>query len=99
MTHTLISLLSIVLGIIGANAMGFFFKKYSFGLTGNTIAGVFGSILLLKILGRLGLNPDFILQAGTIDYLQLAGNFFVSALGGALALVVLFKLKNAITKI
>ena len=51
MTETLISLLSILLGIVGANSTGFVFKKYSFGVVGNTIAGVFGSILLIKSFG------------------------------------------------
>ena len=98
MTHTLISLLSILMGIIGANGAGYFFKKYSFGLTGNTIAGVFGSILLIKTFGRFGLDPKFILQTGTVDYLLLISNFFVSVLGGAIALLVIFKLKNILNR-
>jgi uncharacterized membrane protein YeaQ/YmgE (transglycosylase-associated protein family) len=98
MTHTLISLLSIVLGIIGANAAGYLFKKYSFGLTGNTIAGVFGSILLIKIFGRFGLSPEFILQTGTVDYLLLTSNFFVALCGGAIAVLLVAKVKNSIDK-
>ena len=38
MTATLISLLSILTGIIGANILAITFKKYSFGIVGNTIA-------------------------------------------------------------
>lgn len=98
MTHTLISLLSILIGIIGANAAGYFFKKYSFGLTGNTISGVFGSIFLIKIFGRLGLDSKLILQSGTIDYFLLASNFFVALLGGAIALLFIFKLKNILNR-
>lgn len=98
MTQTLISLLSIVIGIIGANAAGFFFKKCSLGLTGNTIAGVFGSILLIKIFGRFGLHPEFTLQSGTVDTFLLTINFFVALLGGALALLVIFKLKNIMSR-
>ncbi|MDB4292162.1 hypothetical protein N9954_02055 [Maribacter sp.] len=98
MTHTLISLLSILVGIIGANAAGFFFKKYAAGLTGNTIAGVFGSILFIKTFGNLGLNPQFILQSGAIDYTLLAGNFFISLVGGVIALIFIVKLKGIMGK-
>ena len=52
MTATLISLISIVIGIIGANLLGLFYKKYSFGLAGNTIAGVFGCIISIKFFGQ-----------------------------------------------
>lgn len=48
MTDTLISLISILFGIIGANSTEYIFKKYSFGITGNTIASVFGSVFLIK---------------------------------------------------
>lgn len=98
MTHTLISLLSIIMGIIGANTAGFFFKKYSFGLTGNTISGVFGSVFLIKTFGRFGLNPELILQSGTINYFLLTANFLVSFVGGAIALLFLFKFKSYINR-
>lgn len=98
MTTTLISLISILVGIIGANGTGFFFKKYSFGLTGNTICGVFGSVFLIKSFGRLGLDPKLIMQSGTVNYFLLTSNFLVSSLGGAIALIVIFKFKNIINR-
>ncbi len=98
MTETLISLLSILLGIIGANSTGFFFKKYSFGIVGNTIAGVFGSILLIKSFGRLGFNPQSIVQNGTFNVLLFSVNCIVSFLGGAFGLIAIQLIKSRLNK-
>lgn len=87
MTGTLISLLSILIGIIAANSIAFKFKAYSFGIIGNTIIGVFGSILFIKIFGRLGFNPWFIMNDGDFNGFLLIINLAVSAFGGALGLV------------
>lgn len=87
MTETLISLLSILFGIIGANSTVFIFKKYSFGIIGNTIAGVFGSVFLIKSFGRFGFNPQSVMQDGTVNSLLFSINCFVSFLGGVLGLV------------
>ncbi len=95
MTDTLISLISIMIGIIGANLTGFFVKKYSFGFTGNTIAGVFGSILCIKSFGRLGFDPISIMQSGSTNLLLFFLNCIVSFAGGALAIVFLKKVKEA----
>ena len=87
MTGTLISLISILIGIIAANSIAFKFKKYSFGSIGNTIAGVFGSILVIKSFGRLGFDPWSIMNDGDFNSLRLAINLFASAIGGILGLV------------
>ena len=87
MTGTLISLLSILIGIIAANSTGFVLKKYSFGVIGNTIAGVFGSIFFIKIFGRLGFNPWMIMNDGDFDGFRLIINLIISAIGGGLGLV------------
>ena len=96
MTDTLISLISIMIGIIGANLTGLIFKKYSFELVGNTIAGVFGSILLIKSFGRLGFDPRSIMQSGSTDLSLFFLNCLVSFGGGALAIIFLKQLKTAI---
>ena len=98
MTGTLISLFSILFGIIGANFTGLIYKKYSFGFLGNTIVGVFGSILVIKLFGRLGFNPWLIINNGDFDALRLAINLFVSFLGGCLGLLLLKNLKNRMHK-
>lgn len=98
MTGTLISLISILIGIIAANTTGFLLKKYSFGIIGNTLAGVFGSILLIKSFGRLGFNPWSIMNNGNFDNFLLAINMFVSALGGVLGLVLAKIIYNKMNK-
>ncbi|MBU2928321.1 hypothetical protein [Winogradskyella psychrotolerans] len=87
MTGTLISLISILIGIVSANLFGKCYKQFSFGLKGNTLVGVFGSVLLIKSFGRLGFDPWFIMNNGDFDRLRLIINLFVSALGGVLGLV------------
>ena len=94
MTETLISLLSILIGIIGANSAGFILRKYSFGILGNTIAGVFGSIFLIKSFGRLGFNPFYITENATFHVWLFIINCIVSFLGGVLALILIKKLKR-----
>jgi len=93
MTATLISLLSIFIGIIGANSSGFSYKKYSFGFTGNTIAGVFGSIFLIKSIGRMGFSPKFIVHSEQVNYSLLSLNMIVSFIGGFIAVIVIYKIK------
>ena len=86
MTETLISLISIFIGIIGANITGILYKKHSFGIIGNTITGVFGSIFFIKSFGRLGFDPISIMQNGTFHSSLFIINCMVSFLGGILVL-------------
>ncbi|MGB5555220.1 MAG: hypothetical protein WBM83_11220, partial [Flavobacteriaceae bacterium] len=64
MTGTLITLISILIGIIAANTFAYFKKNYSFGFTGNTLVGVFGGIFFIKSFGRLGFDPWAIMENG-----------------------------------
>ncbi len=98
MTDTLISLLSILIGILGANSTGIFFKRYSFGLVGNTIAGVFGSVFFIKSIGRLGFSPQAIMQTGNINTNLFVLNSLVSFCGGLLAVILLRKLASKFNK-
>lgn len=98
MTATLISLLSILTGIIGANSTVLAFKKHSLGIIGNTIAGVFGSILFIKSFGRLGFDPLSIIQLGNINFKLLFLNLIVSFLGGIIGVILLSKLKTRMNK-
>ncbi len=95
MTDTLISLISILIGIIGANLMGFVFKKYSFDLVGNTIAGVFGSIFFIKSFGRLGFDPSAIMESGSTNIALFLINAAVSFGGGVVAVFIAKKLKTS----
>lgn len=98
MTDTLISLLSIIIGIIGANSTGLLFKKYSFGLIGNTIAGVFGSVFFIKSIGRLGFSPQTIMQTGSVNFNLFILNSLVSFCGGLIAVILLSKLATKFNK-
>jgi len=89
MTGTLISLISIFIGLIAANVFAYFNKKYSFGFTGNTLIGVFGSILFIKTFGRIGFDPWSIMNDGDFDGVRLTINLLVSALGGIIGLVLI----------
>lgn len=93
MTDTLIALISIFIGILGANVFGWMFKHYSLGMIGNTIAGVFGSILFVKLFGRLGFDPKSIMEGGSVDVVLFVVNSVVSFLAGGLAVVGIAKLK------
>lgn len=86
MTDTLISLISIFLGLISANIFGLYYKKYSLGFIGNTIVGIFGSIFIIKIFGRLGFGPRDIMQTDEVNFLLLILNLIVSGLGGIVGL-------------
>lgn len=99
MTPTLIALISISIGIIGANATGFFFQKYTLKLIGNTIAGVFGSILFIKSFGRLGFDPMAIVNTGTVNYKLFILNSVVSFCGGGLFPIFIYLLKTSLFKI
>ncbi|MBT8317651.1 MAG: hypothetical protein HKP59_08485 [Lutibacter sp.] len=98
MTPTVISLFSIIIGIFGANIIGGFIKKYDFGISGNTIAGVFGSVFLIKSFGRLGFDPISIVNSGNFNIILFLINCLVSFLGGITALVLLHKLKTLMNK-
>lgn len=87
MTDTLMALISIFIGMISANVFGHYAKKYSLGLIGNTIAGIFGSILFIKIFGRLGFGPKDIMHSGDTNLFLFTINAFVSILGGAIGLI------------
>ncbi len=98
MTETLISLLSILAGIIGANLLGFVYKKYTFGIIGNTISGVFGSIFFIKSLGRLGFDPLSIMQTGTVNWTLFTVNILVSLLGGIIGIIAFKTIKTKMNK-
>ncbi len=96
MTNTLLALLSISIGIIGANIFAFIFKKYSFQITGNTIIGVFGSVFFIKSFGRLGFSPTFVTAGGNFHLNLFILNLTVSFFGGVLGLVILKKILSSI---
>ena len=98
MTQTIISLLSILAGIIGANIFGKIFKKYSFGIIGNTISGVFGSIFFIKTFGRLGFDPNSIMETDELNIMFFTVNIVISLIGGGIAVFIANMIKNRMNK-
>ncbi len=94
MTDTLISLISIVFGIIGSNISGYIFKTHTLGLIGNTISGVFGSIFFIKSLGQFGFGPKSIMQSGDLHFGLFILNLFISFTGGFITVILIHKLKT-----
>jgi hypothetical protein len=90
MTQTLISLLNIIFGLLGANILALAYKKYSLGFTGNTISGVFGSVLFVKSFSRLGLSIPL---SGDMDLTLIIVNFLLSFLAGAFGLFLIYFIK------
>ena len=98
MTLTIIALLSILSGIIGANIFGKFLRKYSLGIIGNTISGVFGSIFFIKLFGRIGFDPNSIMENGEMNIILFTVNMVVSLIGGGVAIFVAKKIKIGMNK-
>lgn|GEM_PF-713767 len=93
MIESLFSLLSVTFGIIGALGFAQLKKKYSSGLVANTIVGVFGSILMVKTVGKLGFDPRAITAQHTIHLTPLLINVMVCLISGAGALYLLAKIR------
>ena len=98
MTATLVSLISIFIGILGATIFAKRYKKYSFGIVGNTIAGVFGSIFFVKSFGRLGFRPNNIVIDGFFHSIPFIINMSVSLIGGFTTLVFLKRIYSYLNK-
>ena len=94
MTETSISLLSILVGILGALFLGFLKPNFSLGTTANIIIGVFASIFVIKSFGRLGFTPNDIMIHQKVNYFILAINLSISLLSGMLGLFIVAKIKR-----
>jgi len=90
MNESLISLISILLGVISTNLYAYVKRKKYFNFTGNSILGVFGSVLFTKSLTYLGINPMNIMISGALNFKLLILNFTISIFG-AILIMLLFK--------
>lgn len=98
MTDTLIAIISIFIGIIGADVFGAVKKNFTMGFTANTIAGIFGSIFFIKIFGRLGFDSISIMESGDVDVVLFAINMAVSLLGAVIGLIAVKIIRNGLDK-
>lgn len=84
MTETSISLLSMIVGIISTHLYAYKSKTKEFGFTGNTILGVFGSILFIKSFSRLGFSPSDVMKDNHLNMIPFSIYILISALGAIL---------------
>ncbi|MBK9313161.1 MAG: hypothetical protein IPM55_02765 [Acidobacteria bacterium] len=80
-------LISLIIGAVGGNAAGAVLKNYSLGTVGNTIAGLVGGGLGGQIITAL-------LSSGAST--GLVGNIASSGIGGAVLMIVIGLIKNAL---
>jgi uncharacterized membrane protein YeaQ/YmgE (transglycosylase-associated protein family) len=88
--------ISLISGAVGGNIAGSAMKDKSLGILGNSIAGIFGGGIgnfITQALGILGSN------AGTEQTLtSILSNVGVSGVGGAVLLIIVALIKNAVKK-
>jgi len=86
MNESILALMSICVGIFGALGLSLYNKKYSFGLIGNIIVGVFGSVFFTKLIGRFGISPMTIINITEVNYNYLFIYFIIAFGGGVVSL-------------
>ena len=89
-------LISLVTGALGGNAAGAAMKDKSLGTVGNSIAGILGGGLgggILQAIGYGSAGPS-----GSLDIQSIIGSVASGGVGGAVALVVVALIKNAMAK-
>jgi uncharacterized membrane protein YeaQ/YmgE (transglycosylase-associated protein family) len=82
-------------GAVGGNIAGAAMQDKSLGTLGNSIAGVLGGGLggwLLRALGMLAQS------GGSVDFPSIVGNVASGGVGGAILLVIVSLIKNAMAK-
>ncbi len=98
MTESIISLLSIMFGVLSSNIYDKLKHYNNFDPVGYSISGVFGSILFIKSFGRFGFGPRAIMESGNVGINLLIINILVSILGGIVGGHVLNILRTRIKK-
>jgi uncharacterized membrane protein YeaQ/YmgE (transglycosylase-associated protein family) len=89
MTSLIISLIS---GAVGGNIAGAAMQDKSLGTLGNSLAGIFGGGLGSFLLQAVGL----FVSSGGLE--QIIGNVAGGGVGGAILLVIVSLIKNAMAK-
>lgn len=83
-------LLSLLSGAVGGNVAGNAMKKYDLGMTGNTVAGLFGGAIGGPIVNMMMMHPE--------SMFGVISNMLGSGVGGAIMMIVVGLIKNAYTK-
>jgi uncharacterized membrane protein YeaQ/YmgE (transglycosylase-associated protein family) len=88
-------IVSLVSGAVGGNIAGAVMKDKSLGTAGNSIAGILGGGIGGAILQMLGLLPAPEAGATGIDLTAILGNVGSGGVGGAILLVIVSLVRNA----
>ena len=91
MDNQLISwIISLITGALGGNIAGALMKNWSLGPVGNSIVGILGGGLGGQIIGSL--------LGGGAGAPSLLGNVAESGIGGAVLMIIVGLIKNALAK-
>ena len=93
MLESLFSLISITLAIFSANVTGYIREKEKVS-TAKSIAGVFLSVLTIKLFGRLGFGPNDIVLRDGLNFNALIINITISLVAGSISSLLAQKLKK-----
>jgi uncharacterized membrane protein YeaQ/YmgE (transglycosylase-associated protein family) len=89
MGATLMQLIvALISGAVGGNIAGAVLRKFSLGPIGNTVVGVLGG----------GLGGELLSATGLLTGDGVASDIAGSAIGGAILMIVVGLIKNAVTK-
>jgi uncharacterized membrane protein YeaQ/YmgE (transglycosylase-associated protein family) len=89
-------LISLISGAVGGNIAGAAMKDKSLGTLGNSIAGIFGGGIGNILLQALGIITSAAGTGPTIG--SIIGNIGASGIGGAILLIIVALIKNAMKK-
>ena len=88
-------LIDLLGGAIGGNVAGAALKKYSLGTLLNSIVGILGGGLGVKLLSMLGVMGQ---SGGSMDIGSILANIGTSGVGGAVLLIIVGVIKQAMAK-
>jgi uncharacterized membrane protein YeaQ/YmgE (transglycosylase-associated protein family) len=91
--------ISLICGAVGGNVAGVAMKDKSLGTTGNSIAGILGGGIGGFILQLLGFSGGGAAASGSgIDWTQVLSSVGSGGIGGAVLLIIVSFIKNAMMK-
>lgn len=88
-------LISVISGAVGGNIAGAAMQDKSLGTLGNSIAGLVGGGLGAALLRALGVLAQ---SGGSLDVGSIIGNVASGGVGGAILLVIVSLIKEAMAK-
>jgi len=88
-------IIQLISGALGGNIAGGLLKNFNLGILWNSILGILGGGLGGQLLNALGVLGQ---SGGGLDLASILGNVASSGVGGAILLVIVGLIKNALKK-